>query len=81
MTFTGEEMSLDIPEGGLSLESGWNIKPLNFKVAMYRVMYNLYFAMFYLETIISPIVILWLITFCSISFLDTKYISVQKQSS
>ena len=71
-------MSLAIPEGGLSLESGWNIKPLNFKVAMYRVMYNFYFVMFYLETIISPIVILWLITFCSISFLDTKYISVKK---
>ena len=34
MTFTGEEMSLDIPEGGLSLESGWNIKPLNFKVVI-----------------------------------------------
>ena len=34
MTFTGGEIALDIPEGGLSLESGWNIKRLNFKVAI-----------------------------------------------
>ena len=39
MTFTGEEMSLDIPESGVSLESGWNIKRLSFKVAMCRVIY------------------------------------------
>ena len=42
MTFTGEEMSLDIPESGVSLESGWNIKSLNFKVTMCRVMYILF---------------------------------------
>ena len=39
VTFTGEEMSLDIPESGVSLESGWNIKRLSFKVAMCRVIY------------------------------------------
>ena len=43
MTFTGEEMSLDIPESGVSLESGWNIKPLNIKVAMCRVIYIYFF--------------------------------------
>ena len=43
MTFTGEEMSLDIPESGVSLEFGWNIKPLNLKVAMCRFIYCVVF--------------------------------------
>ena len=51
MTFTGEEMSLDIPESGVSLESGWNIKSLNFKVTMCRVMYIYFY--FYVDTITS----------------------------
>ena len=41
MTFTGEEIVLDIPESGVLLESGWNIKSLNLKVAMCSVMYIL----------------------------------------
>ena len=39
MTFTGEEMSLDIPESGISLKSGWNIKPLNVKVCVLSLPY------------------------------------------
>ena len=39
MTFTGEETSLDIPESGVSLEFGWNIKPLNLKVYSYVQIY------------------------------------------
>ena len=26
ITFTGSEMSLDIPDSGITLQSGWNIK-------------------------------------------------------
>ena len=40
MTFTGEEMSLDIPESEVLLESGWNIIPLHFKVAMCKMIYK-----------------------------------------
>ena len=28
MIFTGREMSLDIPDSGITLESGWNIKAI-----------------------------------------------------
>ena len=50
MTFTGEEMSLDIPESEVPLASGWNIKPLHFKVAMCKVIYNyIYFVLFLLR--------------------------------
>ena len=50
MTFTEEEISLDIPESEVPLESGWNIKPLHFKVAMCKVIYNyIYFVLFLLR--------------------------------
>ena len=54
MTFTGEEISLDIPESGVSLEFGWKIKPLNLKVARCIFIYNnIILCCFYLDTIKS----------------------------
>ena len=34
VSFTGEEMSLDIPESGLPLESGWRIEGLKCRVGV-----------------------------------------------
>ena len=79
-------MSLDIPESGVSLESGWNIKPLNIKVAMCRVIYiyidRKIFVLFLLAPLhnnFSDLVILSLIfTSPSISLLALNLFQFQK---
>ena len=83
MTFTGEEMSLDIPEGGVLLESGWNIKSLNLKVAMCSVMYII-IVLFYLDTITSQylcfVIMRFIFTFPPISLLTLNiYFSSNKK--
>ena len=80
MTFSGEEMSLDVPESGVFLESGWNIKPLYFKVAMYRVMYIFCVVLFRHHYInLYLIVILWLIIKFRFIYFFTQNISAKKK--